>query len=77
MLVAVSGGADSVALLRGMLELRGSLNLTLRVAHLNHQLRGADADADADWVRALCLSCDVLCEIDSAEIGRASCRERV
>lgn len=51
--VAVSGGADSVALLRLLLELRSELGIVLSVAHLNHNLRGADADADAAFVAAL------------------------
>ena len=51
--VAVSGGADSVALLRLLLELRGELGIVLSVAHLNHNLRGADSDADAAFVAAL------------------------
>ncbi|MBS0205205.1 MAG: tRNA lysidine(34) synthetase TilS [Planctomycetes bacterium] len=55
-LIGVSGGADSVALLRGLLELRDEFSLTLHVGHLNHQLRGAASDADADWVRNLCES---------------------
>jgi tRNA(Ile)-lysidine synthase len=63
LLVAISGGADSVALLRGLLQLQPALNLTLRAAHLNHQLRGADADADAAWVRSLCERFNVPCEI--------------
>ena len=67
-LVAISGGADSVALLRGLLQLREPLKLTLRAAHLNHQLRGADADADADWVAALCRQCDVRCDIEIAPV---------
>lgn len=67
-LIAVSGGADSVALLRGLLQLRGTLKLTLRAAHLNHQLRGADADADADWVAALCRQYDVPCDIEVAPV---------
>lgn len=67
-LVAISGGADSVALLRGLLQLREPLKLTLRAAHLNHQLRGADADADADWVGALCQRCEVSCDIEAAPI---------
>lgn len=53
-LVAVSGGADSVSLLRALLELRGELRLTVHAAHLNHQLRGADADADAEWLERVC-----------------------
>jgi tRNA(Ile)-lysidine synthase len=55
-LVGVSGGADSVALLRGLVELRGELRLEVHAAHLNHQLRGAAADADAQWLEELCRS---------------------
>jgi len=51
--VAVSGGADSVALLRVLVELRKELGVTLAVAHFNHQLRGADADADEQFVQEL------------------------
>jgi tRNA(Ile)-lysidine synthase len=54
LLLAISGGADSVALLRGALKFQREFGLSLQVAHLNHQLRGADSDADADWVEALC-----------------------
>lgn len=53
LLLAVSGGADSVALLRGCLELRNSLP-NLHIAHLNHQLRGDASRVDAEWVRDLC-----------------------
>lgn len=49
MVVAVSGGADSVALLRALLVASSQLV----IAHLNHQLRGAESDADEDFVRAL------------------------
>lgn len=51
--VAVSGGADSVALLRLLDQLRGDLGITLCVAHLNHQLRSADSDSDEDFVATL------------------------
>ncbi len=51
--IAVSGGADSVALLRLMLELRNELGVVLSVVHLNHQLRGAESDADEQFVREL------------------------
>jgi len=46
---AVSGGADSTALLQVLLALRADLRLTIHVAHFNHRLR-ADADADAAFV---------------------------
>lgn len=48
-----SGGADSVALVRLLAELKGPLGIRLLVVHLNHQLRGADADADEGFVRRL------------------------
>src|SRR5438045_7091108 len=53
--VAVSGGADSVALLLALDELirAKKLKVKLVVAHLNHRLRGATGDADARWVRSL------------------------
>jgi tRNA(Ile)-lysidine synthase len=51
--VAVSAGADSVALLRLMLELRQELGIVLSVIHFNHKLRGAEADADEQFVTDL------------------------
>ena len=51
--VAVSGGADSVALLRLMLETRDDVGLVVSVVHLNHQLRGAESDLDEAFVREL------------------------
>ena len=51
--VAVSGGADSVALLRALLELRGELGIVLSVAHFNHGIRGAEADGDHQFVKTL------------------------
>jgi len=44
--VAVSGGADSVALLLLLVELRKQLGVVLSVAHFNHKLRGKDSEAD-------------------------------
>jgi len=54
-IVAVSGGADSVALLLALDELirAKKLKVKLIVGHLNHKLRGAASDADARWVRSL------------------------
>lgn len=50
---AVSGGADSVALLRLLLELRKDLGIVLSVVHLNHKLRGAESDGDEQFVSEL------------------------
>ena len=51
--VAVSGGADSVALLRILLELQPKLGVVLSVIHFNHQLRGKASDADEKFVANL------------------------
>jgi tRNA(Ile)-lysidine synthase len=67
-LIAVSGGADSVALLRGLCELQAELRLRLHAAHLNHQLRGDAADADARWIADLCGRLDVPATIGTADV---------
>ena len=51
--VAVSGGADSVSLLRILLELRDDSGIVVAVAHFHHGIRGVDADADEAFVREL------------------------
>src|SRR5579864_5286600 len=51
--VACSGGADSVALLRILADLRQELGVVLSVAHFHHQIRGAEADADKQFVEEL------------------------
>jgi tRNA(Ile)-lysidine synthase len=55
--VAVSGGADSVALLRLLLDFAPQLGIRLSVVHFNHQLRGAHSDADEAFVAALATEC--------------------
>lgn len=53
LVVAVSGGADSVCLLHVLAQRQRELGVELHVAHLNHQLRGAESDADAAYVSEL------------------------
>ena len=45
-IAAVSGGADSVAMLFALYLLRDELGITLEAAHFNHHLRGAESDRD-------------------------------
>jgi len=59
LLVAVSGGADSTALLAGLARVTPEFGLTLHAAHLHHGLRGSAADADLRLVRRLCASLGV------------------
>ena len=54
LLVAVSGGADSTALLLGLHTIAPEFGLALHAAHLHHGLRGAEADGDLAFVRKLC-----------------------
>src|SRR5579863_1489016 len=51
--IGVSGGADSVAMLRVFAELRTRLGITVLVLHFNHRLRGTAADEDERFVKAL------------------------
>ena len=64
--VSLSGGADSVALLRALAERSRELGLVLHAAHLHHGLRGAEAEGDLEFARAL-----------AAELGLAFHEARV
>ncbi len=56
---AVSGGADSVALLYAMYLLREKLGIRLSAAHFNHHLRGEESDRDEEFVRKFCGHYDI------------------
>jgi tRNA(Ile)-lysidine synthase len=71
--VAVSGGADSVALLRLLLEARHEFGVVLSIAHFNHKIRGPEADADEAFVRTLAEKYDLAFHAgraDTPEIAR-------
>ena len=67
LVVACSGGPDSTALLRCLHRLRTDLGLTLHVAHLNHDFRGAEADHDAAFVQKLADDLGLPCSIDKQD----------
>ncbi len=52
-IVAISGGPDSVCLLHALVELAPELGIEVEAAHLNHQLRGEESDADEQFVKDL------------------------
>ncbi len=66
--VAVSGGPDSLCLFHVLRELRSSLDLHLHVAHLNHMLRGDASDADADYVAGIAREWGIEATIEKADV---------
>ena len=65
---AISGGADSVALLFGMYLLREKLNITLSAAHFNHNLRGEESDRDEQFVRSFCDRYDIPLTVGQTQV---------
>lgn len=61
-LAGVSGGGDSVAMLSLLLEYQRELPFDLRVVHVNHGIRGAEADRDQKFVEKLCSGWGLPCE---------------
>src|SRR6185437_2496945 len=70
--LAVSGGADSIALLRLFEELHIELGVTLCVLHFNHQLREADSDADEIFVKSLAGARGMECFTETADVAAIS-----
>jgi tRNA(Ile)-lysidine synthase len=77
LVVAVSGGADSVCLLHILANLQEELKIKLHIAHLNHQLRGADSDADAKYVADLASKLGIPCTIEKRDVKGYQARERL
>ena len=74
--VAVSGGADSVALLLLLLELREKLGILLRVVHFNHKLREKASDADEKFVANLAAKYQLEFHSASADVAKKAKKER-
>lgn len=74
--VAVSGGADSVALLLLLLELRDKLGIVLSLVHFNHKLRGKASDADESFVAKLAVKHHLEFHSSSADVARKAKKER-
>ena len=76
-LVGVSGGPDSVALLHSLVTLAPKWSLQLVIAHLNHQLRGATADQEAAFVGRLATGLGICCEIGSRNVAKYRSEHRL
>ena len=68
-LVAVSGGPDSVTLAHVLLSLAREYSLRLGIAHLNHGLRKEAADSDADFVADFARRLNLTCFIEKKDVG--------
>lgn len=84
--VGLSGGADSTALLHFLLSVREELNLRIIACHINHMLRGDEADGDENFVRKICnensvelrvLCVDVNKEAQKRKIGTEECGRQI
>ncbi len=74
-LVAVSGGPDSVCLLHVLRELAVDFNLSLHIAHLDHMFRGAESAAEASFVADLAKQLNIPATIEKKDVP-AYCLER-
>jgi len=77
LLVAVSGGPDSVCLLHILIKLGDELGVSLHLAHLNHQLRGAEAEADADYVADLARRLGIPAIIEQRDVAAYQARHHI
>ncbi|MFC1988772.1 tRNA lysidine(34) synthetase TilS [Chloroflexota bacterium] len=75
LLVAVSGGPDSVCLFHILAKLREKLDITLHVAHLDHQLRGIDSEADAEYVSQLACRLGIPATIETRDVKGYQARQ--
>lgn len=71
LLVALSGGADSVALVCLLAEAREERNLTLHAAHVDHSIRGEESRADAEYCRKLCGKLNIPIHIERIDVPAA------
>jgi len=76
-IVGVSGGADSLSLLHALNTLAAELDLRLHVAHLNHQLRGGEAQADADFVRDIARQWNLPGTIEARDVAGFARQQRL
>lgn len=75
--VGVSGGADSVALLRFLAALRPQFSWDLVVCHIHHGLRGAEADRDECFVRALAEQLGLPCAVSRIDAAALALRDHI
>ena len=75
--VAVSGGIDSVALVRLLLELHRELGIVLSVVHFNHKLRATESDTDQEFVTTLAREHGLEIYSDCDDVAAHAAQERI
>ena len=73
----LSGGADSVALLLALYELKEKLDITVESVHVNHCLRGAESDRDEMFCRELCKRLGITFQAVSCDVKGLSVSENI
>lgn len=74
---ALSGGADSVSLLNALNSIKEKYSLTVKAAHLNHNLRGAEALRDENFCREICDKTGVELFVKSVDINEIARRDKI
>ena len=67
-LVGVSGGPDSISLLHAISQLKQEYQIEIEAAHLNHQIRGAEAEADANFVADFSAGLQIPCHLTTVNV---------
>ena len=76
-LVAFSGGPDSVCLLNMLNNLKEKFNISIGAAHINHMLRGEEADRDEEYVKEFCRQRSIPCYVKRVDINKYSKEKRM
>ena len=75
--LGISGGADSVCLLKILARWKEAWRISLRAVHVHHQLRGEEADADERFVRELCENEGIPCRVFHEDVQGMAQREKI
>lgn len=75
--VAVSGGPDSICLLHVLHTIRDELGISLVAAHINHSLRGNDSDKDEEYVKEFCNLLGVECFVKREDVQKISKEKKI
>ena len=76
-LAGVSGGSDSMAMLRILKELQPELKFMLRVVHVHHGIRGQEADRDSSFVENICREWQIPCMVYYYDVPKLSRKKSV